>query len=71
VDDEQDAEEEKAGVRLDYRQYYPTQLPMVPPGVDVSPVADERAAALPPDLATMPVGPMTPRLPKILLLVIK
>lgn len=54
-DEDKDADEEPEGVAqpmLDYRQYYPTVLPMRPPGHDVGEAdGDLLEDSKPPDLA--------------------
>ncbi len=57
-DEDEDADEKVGGVAqpmLDYRQYYPTVLPMRPPGHEVLGYGDSLDDSKPPDLETLPV----------------
>lgn len=56
--DEEEEDEKPEGLAqpmLDYRQYYPTVLPMRPPGHDACEDADRLEPSKPPDIALLPV----------------
>ncbi len=53
--DEEDEKPEVAQPMLDYQQYYPTVLPMRPPGHEACEDEDGQEHSKPPDVAHLPV----------------